>query len=210
MKKFQLNDEAMTYDASNYAWVKVITTSADNTSIQIVGTGAEYTKATGTDDAAAVAKTLNYTLADGKMTDASAAGGVNIEKAGTYTVTVKVGENSELTYSIVAGDQTSPEPEASNTLCMFDPDGNTLKAVMTKVSDGVYTCKYTPVAWENIKFIYVGESKDDKQTWYGSDPADLFKLSTAADCWNLWFKEDVTGGEMTITADINTMTWKYE
>ncbi len=210
MKEFLLNGEAMTYDAPNYAWVKVITTSADNTSIQIVGTGAEYTKATGTDDAAAVAKTLNYTLADGKMTDASAAGGVNIEKAGTYTVTVKVGENSELTYSIVAGDQTSPEPEASNTLCMFDPDGNTLKAVMTKVSDGVYTCKYTPVAWENIKFIYVGESKDDKQTWYGSDPADLFKLSTAADCWNLWFKEDVTGGEMTITADLNTMTWKYE
>ena len=210
MKEFLLNGEAMTYDAPNYAWVKVITTSADNTSIQIVGTGAEYTKATGTDDAAAVAKTLNYTLADGKMTDASAAGGVNIEKAGTYTVTVKVGENSELTYSIVAGDQTSPEPEASNTLCMFDPDGNTLKAVMTKVSDGVYTCKYTPVAWENIKFIYVGESKDDKQTWYGSDPADLFKLSTAADCWNLWFKEDVTGGEMIITADLNTMTWKYE
>ena len=210
MKEFLLNGEAMTYDAPNYAWVKVITTSADNTSIQIVGTGAEYTKATGTDDAAAVAKTLNYTLADGKMTDASAAGGVNIEKAGTYTVTVKVGENSELTYSIVAGDQTSPEPEASNTLCMFDPDGNTLKAVMTKVSDGVYTCKYTPVAWENIKFIYVGESKDDKQTWYGSDPADLFKLSTAADCWNLWFKEDVTGGEMTVTADLNTMTWKYE
>ena len=210
MKEFLLNGEAMTYDAPNYAWVKVITTSADNTSIQIVGTGAEYTKATGTDDAAAVAKTLNYTLADGKMTDASAAGGVNIEKAGTYTVTVKVGENSELTYSIVAGDQTSPEPEASNTLCMFDPDGNTLKAVMTKVSDGVYTCKYTPVAWENIKFIYVGESKDDKQTWYGSDPADLFKLSTAADCWNIWFKEDVTGGEMIITADLNTMTWKYE
>lgn len=89
---------------------------------------------------------------------------------------------------------------------MFDPDGNTLKAVMTKVSDGVYTCKYTPVACENIKFIYVGESKDDKQTWYGSDPADLFKLSTAADCWNIWFKEDVTGGEMTITADLNTMT----
>lgn len=70
MKKFLLNGEAMTYDAPNYAWVKVITTSADNTSIQIVGTGAEYTKATGTDDAAAVAKTLNYTLADGKMTDA--------------------------------------------------------------------------------------------------------------------------------------------
>ena len=206
----QLNGEAMTYDAPNYAWVKVITTSADNASISIAATGAEYNKSTGTEDAKAVTQTMNYSLADGKMTDASTAGSVNIEKAGTYTVTVKVGENSELTYSIVAGDQTTPEPEASNTLCMFDELGNTLKAIMTKVSDGVYTCKYTPAAWENFKFIYVGESKEDKQTWYGSDPSDLFKLSTAADCWNLWFKDDVTGEEMTVTADLNTMTWSYE
>ena len=201
---------AMTYDAPNYAWTGVITTSADNTPVSIVATGAEYNKTTKTDDGAAVAKTLNYTLADGKMTDASAAGSMNIAKAGTYTITVKVGEEGNLVYTIVAGDQTTPEPEVSNTLCMFDPDGNTLKAVMTKVSDGVYTCKYKPSTWENFKFIYVGESKDDKQTWYGSDPADLFKLSTDAGCYNIWFKDDVTGDEMTITANLNTMTWKYE
>ena len=208
--EMKVNGEAMNYDAPNYAWVKVITTSADNTTLNITGTGAEYNKTTGTDDAAAVIKNLNYTLADGKMTDASTPAGVNIEKAGTYTVTVKVGEKSELTYTIQAGDQTTPEPDASNTLCMFDESGNTLKAIMTKVSDGVYTCKYTPVAWENFKFIYVGENKEDKQAWYGSDPSDLFKLSTAADCWNIWFKDDVTGEEMTITANLNTMTWKYE
>ena len=208
--EMKVNGDAMNYDAPNYAWVKVITTSADNTTLNITGTGAEYNKTTGTDDAAAVIKNLNYTLADGKMTDASTPAGVNIEKAGTYTVTVKVGENSELTYTIQAGDQTTPEPDASNTLCMFDESGNTLKAIMTKVRDGVYTCKYTPAAWENFKFIYVGENKEDKQAWYGSDPSDLFKLSTAADCWNIWFKEDVTGEEMTITADLNTMTWKYE
>ena len=210
MKSFLLNGEEMSYDAPNYAWVKVITTTADNTPINIVGTGAEYSKATDTDDAAAVVKTMNYTLADGKMTAAAAAGSVNIAKAGTYTVTVKVGENSELTYSIEAGDQTAPEPEASNTLCMFSKDGNTLLAVMNKVSDGVYTCKYKPTSWENFRFIFVGENKDDKQTWYGSDPSDLFKLSTASDCWDIWFKDDVTGDEVIVTADINAMTWKYE
>ena len=210
IKSLQLNGEAMTYDAPNYAWVKVITTTADNTPINIVATGAEYSKATGTDDAAAVEKTMNYTLADGKMTDSENAGSVNVAKAGTYTITVKVGENSELTYSIEAGNQTAPEPEASNTLCMFSKDSNTLLAVMNKVSDGVYTCKYKPSAWENFRFIFVGENKDDKQTWYGSDPSDLFKLSTASDCWDIWFKDDVTGGEVTVTADLNTMTWKYE
>ena len=210
IKAMQLNGEAMTYDAPNYAWVKVITTTADNTPINIVATGAEYSKATATDDAAAVVKTMNYTLADGKMTDAATAGSVNIAKAGTYTITVKVGENSDLTYSIESGNQTAPEPEASNTLCMFSKDGNNLLAVMNKVSDGVYTCKYKPSAWENFRFIFVGENKDDKQTWYGSDPSDLFKLSTASDCWDIWFKDDVTGGEVTVTADINAMTWKYE
>ena len=210
IKAMQLNGEDMTYDAPNYAWVKVITTSADNTPISIVADGAEYNKSTG-DKGTPIAKTMNYTLADGKMTAAAAAGSVNIAKAGTYTITVKVGENSDLTYSIESGNQTAPEPEASNTLCMYGTDGNTLLAVMNKVSDGVYTCKYKPTAWEGFMFIYVGANKDDKQTWYGCEPSKdkMFNLSTADDKWNPWFKDDVTGGEVTVTADLNTMTWEY-
>lgn len=209
IKSMKVNGEEMKYDGPNYAWVKVIETTADNTPISIVADGAEYNKSTG-DKGTPIAKTMNYTLADGKMTDSKNAGSVIIPSAGTYTITVKVGEHSQLEYTIVEGDQTAPEPEASNTLCMFSKDGNTLLAVMSKVSDGVYTCKYKPTAWENFRFIFVGENKDDKQTWYGSDPSDLFKLSTASDCWNIWFKDDVTGGEVTVTADLNTMTWKYE
>ena len=209
IKSMKVNGEEMKYDGPNYAWVKVIETTADNTPISIVADGAEYNKSTG-DKGTPIAKIMNYTLADGKMTDSESVGSVNIAKAGTYTVTVKVGEHSQLEYTIVEGDQTAPEPEASNTLCMFSKDGNTLLAVMSKVSDGVYTCKYKPTAWENFRFIYVGENKDDKQTWYGSVPDNLFNLSTAGDCWDIWFKDDVTGGEVTITADLNTMTWKYE
>lgn len=58
--------------------------------------------------------------------------------------------------------------------------------------------------------VYVGESKDDQQANYGSDPSDLFKLSTADGNWNIWFKDDVNGNEVTDTADLNAMTWKYE
>lgn len=209
IKSMKVNGEEMKYDGPNYAWVKVIETTADNTPISIVADGAEYNKSTG-DKGTPIAKTMNYTLADGKMTDSKNAGSVIIPSAGTYTITVKVGEHSQLEYTIVEGDQTAPEPEASNTLCMFSKDGNTLLAVMSKVSDGVYTCKYKPTAWENFRFIFVGENKDDKQTWYGSVPDNLFNLSTAGDCWDIWFKDDVTGGEVTVTADLNTMTWKYE
>lgn len=209
IKSMKVNGEEMKYDGPNYAWVGVVTTTADNTPISIVADGAEYNKSTG-DKGTPIAKIMNYTLADGKMTDSKNAGSVIIPSAGTYTITVKVGEHSQLEYTIVEGDQTTPEPEASNTLCMFSKDGNTLLAVMSKVSDGVYTCKYKPTAWENFRFIFVGENKDDKQTWYGSVPDNLFNLSTAGDCWDIWFKDDVTGGEVTVTADLNTMTWKYE
>lgn len=210
IKSMKVNGEEMKYDGPNYAWVKVIETTVDNTPISIVADGAEYNKSTG-DKGTPIAKTMNYTLADGKMTDAATAGSVIIPSAGTYTITVKVGEHSQLEYTIVEGDQTTPEPEASNTLCMFSKDGNTLLAVMSKVSDGVYTCKYKPSAWENFYFIYVGENKDDKLTRYGCEPVDgkLFNLATE-NSWNLWFKDDVTGEEMTVTADLNTMTWKYE
>lgn len=209
LKSFQLNGEDMTYDAPNYAWTKVITTTADNTPVSIVATGAEYSKATGTEDAAAVVKTMNYTLADGKMTDSESAGSVIIPSAGTYTITVKVGEHSQLEYTIVEGDQTTPEPEASNTLCMFSENGNTLLAVMNKVSDGVYTCKYKPTSWENFYFIYVGENKDDKKTWYGAD-GEQFKLTSGDGVWKIWFGDENGETEFTVTADLNTMTWKYE
>lgn len=209
LKTVKLNGEDMTYDAPNYAWVKVVTTTADNSPITIAATGAEYSKATDTDYAAAVAKTLNYTLADGKMTDSKTAGSVNISKAGTYTITVKVGENSGLTYTIEAGDNTTPEPVANNTLCMFTKDGSSLLAVMTKVSDGVYTCKYKPSAWENFRFIFVGDGKDDKQTWYGAD-GEQFKLTSDGTAWDIWFGEENGETEFTVTVDLNTMTWKYE
>lgn len=209
VKAMQLNGVAMTYDRVNYAWVGVVTTTADNAAVSLSATGAEYNKSTG-DSGEPVAKTLNYSFADGVMTNADQAGSLTLATAGTYTITVKVGTDSKLTYTIVAGDQTSPEPVAKNTLCMFTTDGGALLAIMTRVSDGVYTCKYKPTAWENFRFIYVGESKTDQQANYGSDPSDLFKLSSADGNWNIWFKDDVSGNEVTVTADLNAMTWKYE
>ena len=216
LKSFQLNGEDMTYDAPNYAWTKVITTTAVNTPISIVATGAEYSKATGTVDAAAVEKTLNYTLADGKMTDSESAGSVNIATAGTYTVTVKVGDKSELTYSIVAGDQTTPKPTISNTIGMFSKDGSTLYATFTKVSEGVYTCTYDLSNLYDMRFYFIGDDIDDKRVCYGSVPNSQFSLYKEEDDnnrqgWDIWFNEDAKSMESaTITVDLNTMTWTYK
>lgn len=216
IKSMQLNSEDMTYDAPNYAWTKVITTTADNTPVSIVAKGAEYSKATGTEDAAAVEKTLNYTLADGKMTDSENAGSVNIPTAGTYTITVKVGDKSDLTYSIVSGDQTTPKPTISNTIGMFSKDGSTLYATFTKVSEGVYTCTYDLSNLYDMRFYFIGDDIDDKRVCYGSVPNSQFSLYKEEDDsnrqgWDIWFNDDAKSMESAkITVDLNTMTWKYE
>lgn len=216
IKSMQLNGEDMTYDAPNYAWTTVITTTADNTPVSIVATGAEYSKATGTEDAAAVEKTLNYTLADGKMTDSENAGSVNIPTAGTYTITVKVGDKSDLTYSIVSGDQTTPKPTISNTIGMFSKDGSTLYATFTKVSEGVYTCTYDLSNLYDMRFYFIGDDIDDKRVCYGSVPNSQFSLYKEEDDsnrqgWDIWFNDDAKSMESAkITVDLNTMTWKYE
>lgn len=216
IKSMQLNGEDMTYDALNYAWTKVITTTADNTPVSIVATGAEYSKATGTEDAAVVEKTLNYTLADGKMTDSENAGSVNIPTAGTYTITVKVGDKSDLTYSIVSGDQTTPKPTISNTIGMFSKDGSTLYATFTKVSEGVYTCTYDLSNLYDMRFYFIGDDIDDKRVCYGSVPNSQFSLYKEEDDsnrqgWDIWFNEDAKSMESAkITVDLNTMTWQYK
>jgi len=216
LKSFQLNGEDMTYDAPNYAWTKVITTTTDNTPVSIVATGAEYSKATGTEDAAAVVKTMNYTLADGKMTDSENAGSVNIPTAGTYTITVKVGDKSDLTYSIVSGDQTTPKPTISNTIGMFSKDGSTLYATFTKVSEGVYTCTYDLSNLYDMRFYFIGDDIDDKRVCYGSVPNSQFSLYKEEDDsnrqgWDIWFNDDAKSMESaTITVDLNTMTWQYK
>lgn len=216
IKSMQLNGEDMTYDAPNYAWTKVITTTADNTPVSIVATGAEYSKATGTEDAAAVVKTMNYTLADGKMTDSENAGSVNIPTAGTYTITVKVGDKSDLAYSIVSGDQTTPKPTISNTIGMFSKDGSTLYATFTKVSEGVYTCTYDLSNLYDMRFYFIGDDIDDKRVCYGSVPNSQFSLYKEEDDsnrqgWDIWFNDDAKSMESAkITVDLNTMTWQYK
>ncbi len=211
-----LNGEAMTYDAANYAWKYVITTTADNTPISIVATGAEYNKSTDTDDASAIAKTMNYTLADGVMTDSETAGSVNIPAAGTYTVTVKVGEKSQLEYSIEEGDQTGGDDEDDSesvldkgyTLCMYDTEKSTLLATMTKESRGVYTCTYKPNSWENFYFVFV-DDQNVQQVVYGAD-GEQYKLTSSEGYWKIWFGEENGETEYTVTADLNTMTWNYK
>lgn len=89
---------------------------------------------------------------------------------------------------------------------MYSKDGSTLLATLNQTeTKGVYTGTYKASQWENFKFV-----DTENNIWYGSDPSNLFTLSSAEDAWNIWFKDDFESGTMlTVTADLNTLTWSY-
>lgn len=80
------NGNDMTYYSKRQQWGYYITTTADNEKVTIDADAKEYNKTTRTDYADE--KTLHFDANDGKLSQASASTGINIAKAGTYTIIV--------------------------------------------------------------------------------------------------------------------------
>ena len=77
---------------------------------------------------------------------------------------------------------------------------------LAKTSETTYSGTYTLTAdWENFKIV-----DRDNSVVYGSDPSDLYTLSSDAGAWNIWFDEGAKAGEtVTITVDLKTKKWSY-
>ena len=89
----------MTYYSKRQQWGYYITTTADNEKVTIDADAKEYNKTTRTDYADE--KTLHFDANDRKLSQASASTGINIAKAGTYTIIVAADGKGYLTYSVV-------------------------------------------------------------------------------------------------------------
>ena len=133
-----------------------------------------------------------------------------LAKGGTYTVTLAIQPaDAQFHFSVVEGEKKpdeKPQTPLPATLSMYSKDGSTLLATLNQTeTKGVYTGTYKASQWENFKFV-----DTENNIWYGSDPSNLFTLSSAEDAWNIWFKDDFESGTMlTVTADLNTLTWSY-
>lgn len=157
-------------------------------------------------------KTLHFDANDGKLSQASASTGINIAKAGTYTIIVAADGKGYLTYSVVEGkvDFTAtdePQVKYPAELYMVNKDDVSLDlAHLTKTGDATYSGTYTLTAdWENFKIV-----DRENSVVYGSDPSDLFTLSSDAGAWNIWFDDGVKAGQtVTVTVDLKTMKWSY-
>lgn len=193
IKAVTLNGEAMTYDSKTQTWSLLLRDVAANTALKASASAWLYDATTRTD----TYKEETLQLADTTLT-----------AAGTYTVELSIGSDAQYHFTVTEGEKKPDEPTVvfPSKLYMYTTDGTTLLATMEQKGKGIYTCQYTPKQWENFKFIDM-----ENNVWYGSDPNDLFTLSSDGSAWNIWFKDDFTEGkQFTITANLNTMKWSYE
>ena len=210
LAQLRAGGQDMTYYSKRGQWGIYVTTTADNQTFDITADGQEYNKTTRTDTYEQ--RTLSFAAADGKLTQASSAQGITIAKAGTYTIIVEPNPNGEYTYSVVEGkvDFTkTDEPEVQYPTELYMVNNNDVSidlARLAKTGDTTYSGTYTLTAdWENFKIV-----DRENNIVYGSDPSDLYTLSTDAGQWNIWFDEGAKAGEtVTVTVDLKTMKWSY-
>lgn len=200
----------MTYYSKRQQWGYYITTASDNQTVAIEADAKEYNKTTRTDYAEE--KTLHFAAADGRLTQASAPTGINIAKAGTYTIIVEANGDGYLSYSVVEGKvdlnaNDEPETKYPSELYMVNNDDISVElARLAKTGATTYSGTYTLTAdWENFRIV-----DRENSVVYGSDPKDLYTLSTDAGAWNIWFDEGAKAGEtVTVTVDLKTKKWQY-
>ena len=190
----EVNGTDLTYDSSTDSWSAVMKVD-DNTRLTAQADAKEYNTTTRTSSS----KDISLALAD-----------TTLAKGGTYTVTLAIQPaDAQFHFSVVEGEKKTdekPQTPLPATLSMYSKDGSTLLATLNQTeTKGVYTGTYKASQWENFKFV-----DTENNIWYGSDPSNLFTLSSAEDAWNIWFKDDFESGTMlTVTADLNTLTWSY-
>lgn len=211
LSQLRANGNDMTYYSKRQQWGYYITTTADNQTVSIEADAKQYDKSTRTD--ASIDKTLHFTAQDGKLVQADAATGFNIAKAGTYTVIVEADGSGYLRYSVVEGKvdfSATDEPEAKypSELYMVNKDDISVDlARLAKTGDTTYSGTYTLTAdWENFKIV-----DRENSVVYGSDPSDLYTLSSDGGAWSIWFDEGAKAGEtVTVSVDLKTMKWSYD
>jgi len=196
VNSIEVNGDLMVWSAEKKAWQRAITTTTDNTTLALTGT----------------ALRSNYTTGGSGSEEISIStllpSGTTIAKAGTYTVTLAIGEGCMYACSVEEGDQTGTEMAPIPTvLKVYDTDYANLLATLQPVSgkNGVFSGQITSTtAWMGFKV-----KDEDNDIEYGIMPDHKTQLSTASDKWNFWIDSDVTG-VYDMEINLITMTWTHK
>ncbi len=202
----------MTFNKTNVSWSAVITTTTDNEAIKISCSDASlYNMNTGTDDESAVAKEIGFITDDsGTLSfeeSAASATDINIETAGTYTLTFYLSDPANWYYELTQGESGQEETVYEQLYLIGIDDlisgGWTFDNSISLLSEDDLT--YAGVANVNSEWGYqMAVEADNWSDYYGMGESEgtlLYQSGT-----NITAPD---AGLYLIQADLNNLTYSH-
>lgn len=219
----------LNYAKSASGYTGTITTSSDNTTVTISGTGHRFDTTTGT-DAGISGTDYPFSLvpsSDGTfefVSGADAAGAsVTVETAGTYTLVFNV---ADYTWTLTEGEDGGDDGDDEDTwpedadwaaatgdlLYIYTADGDKNLTELTGkllLGDGLYQGYFYFTGWYNFEF---GDTDDiTTAKAYGSAPVSdtgLYRLFCASSRWNIWFPSG-DAAYAKVSVNMADRSWAY-
>lgn len=199
----------MKFSTSTKSWTGVFTTAADDAALTVGGTGARYDIDTGDSGAPKDSPFSISASADGsfRFISGTADTGIKAGKAGTYTLTLDVG-NSTWSLAEGGGGPVVTYPAALYAYYYYKEASQRLglaTAMAAREEEGCYEgFVYTDPAWSaelsNFRFL---TAMDDTATVYATNSTQ-YELTSDGSAWNLWSSNT---GLNYVVADLAAMSW---
>lgn len=200
-------DVAMTLNESSNEWLATFTADgAESRTITISGQGEQFNATTGTDSGQSTS--IAFAMNGESLSLAETAGSINVEvpQAGECTIRLNLSDPTNWTVAVEAGGAEIPVtyPETLDVVCYSNDGSETFMTTLrlTDSANGIYTGTYSGEYRSEINIV-----DRTNGVWYGCNPTDNSKLSSADDKWNIWFDGS---GAVSITVNLSEMTWRYE
>ncbi len=205
------NETKMKFSNSGKTWTGTFTTTSDNVTVSVGGTGAKYDKTVGTDASATPIDWPFAFVANGEefsLVEGNSASNITTSAAGTYTLTFNV-ETKEFTM-VSGGDVPEPETYPESLYAWYYKKEASDKLDMATLLNGTgdegnyQGFLYTSPDWtdEQSGFRFLTSDTDDATVYYTN--SGQYDLTTDEGGWNFWSSNP---GLNYITVDLTTKTW---
>lgn len=198
----------MTYIRAENRWMIVVTTDTDNKTFSIGGTGKLYNTETSTNDDAAIETNITFGSESNNTLVYGGTNKFNIDKAGTYTISLYLNDYSKLTYAIESGAEEIEEAAPAQLYLQGINDIWNFNTYILKCTDednliyqgvfGIEKCQY------GLKFN-VEENNWDDAYRMGEEEGTIVK--TSVDENNIPFDKT---GVFIFTVDLKNLTFTTE
>lgn len=203
----------MVYTASDNQWKGTFTAAQEgDITIRISGIGKLYNNrsVSGTDNAITdelatdTPFSFNGNSDNLTFTTEATAGNItiNVPASGECTLIIDLSNPQEWTASVTSGGSVEPTyPEYLEMQGAGDWWDKLYAKLEAGKTAGTYRTVFQTTSNENFKIV-----EPTSGTWYGSDPDDLYKLSSADGNYNIWFENPEKRSYM-IDVDFVNLTW---